>query len=499
VTLGGTASGSIVSGQQVVSSGGIASGTIVDAGGVQNVFSGGSAGFTTVGLGGEQEIFGGGSVSGTVVSGGGTEIVAAGGALVSGTIVNSGGTIDIPFLTFSGGTANVSLSDLLTVTEGANVYTQQLAGDYTGLSFQPLPDLGTGTEVVLSAIACFAEGTRILTGHGELPVESLQAGDTVITHLGYTRTISWIGHRRIDLRRHANPDRARPIRIAAEAFPEGRPHRDLVVSPDHAVFVDGKLIPAKLLVNGASIAVDTECRSVTYYHVELDAHDILLAEGLPAESYLDTGNRAMFENGGEPLRLHPDFAAAQWQRETYSCAPFVAAPGLVEPVWRMLAERADGLGWTLPASLATLDDPDLHLLAGTRRIDPLSVTGGRYVFAIPSGEAPLRLMSRAARPGDVTPWIDEPRVLGVLVRRLIVRRGQDTRSVAMDGPVPGRGWWETEWHGEMPCRWTSGEAILPSSGASVLEVELAATARYPAGDAASADDGMRASAAVGRR
>ena len=76
-----------------------------------------------------------------------------------------------------------------------------------------------------------------------------------------------------------------PIRIERDAFADGMPHRDLLVSPDHAIFVDGKLICARQLVNGTTIRQERDWTAVDYYHVELDQHAILLAEGLPAESY----------------------------------------------------------------------------------------------------------------------------------------------------------------------------------------------------------------------
>ena len=128
------------------------------------------------------------------------------------------------------------------------------------------------------------------------------------------------------------------------------PHTDLLVSPDHAVFVDGKLICARQLINGTTIRQETGWTAVEYFHVELDAHAILLAEGLPAESYLDTGNRGFFANSGEPLVLHPDLTdeTDYPTREAGSCAPFVWDEASVRPVWQRLAERAAALGQPAP-------------------------------------------------------------------------------------------------------------------------------------------------------
>ncbi len=91
-------------------------------------------------------------------------------------------------------------------------------------------------------------------------------------------------------------------------------------------------------MNGTSIKVEAGCRKVTYYHVELDSHDILLAEGLPVESYLDTGDRAMFENGGAPLRLHPEFSARRW--EVLGCAKLVFIGPELDAARRCVDERA---------------------------------------------------------------------------------------------------------------------------------------------------------------
>jgi hypothetical protein len=153
---------------------------------------------------------------------------------------------------------------------------------------------------------CFAIGTLITTVHGEVPVELLREGDVVVTAAGEPRPIRWIGHRRIDCRRHPKPHDVWPVRVHAGAFGDGLPRRELWLSPDHAVFVEGVLIPVRYLINGRTI-VQQRIREVTYYHVELATHDVILAEGLPCESYLDTGNRSDFANGGA-VKLHPTFA-----------------------------------------------------------------------------------------------------------------------------------------------------------------------------------------------
>ena len=133
------------------------------------------------------------------------------------------------------------------------------------------------------------------------------------------------------------------MRVLARAFDEGVPHRDLWLSPDHAVYVDDVLIPIKRLINGTSIA-QVPMDQVTYYHIELPQHDVLLAEGMPAESYLDTGDRSRFANGGGPIMLHPDFltrsldVARFW--EAYGCAPLIVTGPSLTAVRQRVNARA---------------------------------------------------------------------------------------------------------------------------------------------------------------
>jgi hypothetical protein len=175
----------------------------------------------------------------------------------------------------------------------------------------------TGT---LSA-PCFAAGTRIATAHGEVAVETIQVGDTVRTLLGNALTpIIWVGHRKVDCARHPHPARVWPVRVAAGAFGSNRPHTDLFLSPDHSVYVNRVLIPIKHLINGSTITqVPTD--QVTYHHLELPAHNVLLAEGLPAESFLDLRDGSDYASRPGPARLYPDFSARMW--EAFGCARLV--------------------------------------------------------------------------------------------------------------------------------------------------------------------------------
>src|ERR1019366_6242670 len=191
----------------------------------------------------------------------------------------------------------------MTISNGTTTLaTLPMTGLYTTSSFHLL-NSGGNTAIV----TCFAAGTRIATERGHVVVEDLREGDLVHTVLGkQTMPIAWIGHRHVDCARHPKPATVWPVRISAGAFGPGQPCRDLLLSPDHALFIYGVLIPVKYLINGDSIA-QVPMDSVTYYHVELGHHDVVLAEGLPVESYLDAGDRCNFDLTDEMIRLHPDF------------------------------------------------------------------------------------------------------------------------------------------------------------------------------------------------
>ena len=163
-----------------------------------------------------------------------------------------------------------------------------------------------GTTMQAADVLCFARGTRIAVPGGHALVERLRIGMPVLTDAGEARPIRWIGRRSYAGAFLVRNPGVQPVRIHAGAIADGIPVRDLLVNPRHALFLDGLLIPAETLVNGASITrCEARC-SVEYFHVELDSHDVLLAEGCPAESFADIGTRTLFQNAGEFHALYPD-------------------------------------------------------------------------------------------------------------------------------------------------------------------------------------------------
>jgi hypothetical protein len=186
---------------------------------------------------------------------------------------------------------------------------------------------------------CFVDGTRILLEGGETPVEALKVGDRVVLARGGTAPIKWIGWRSIDRAAMARSPELAPIRVARGAFGPDRPHRDLWLSPEHAVSVLGVLVPIASLVNGVSIAREPAPRDLTYYHVELDAHGVLLSEGLETESYLDGGTRSFFANNAGLSQAHPTTTGGDYS-DVRGCAPRIYAGPLIDEVRRRLAARA---------------------------------------------------------------------------------------------------------------------------------------------------------------
>jgi Hint domain len=175
--------------------------------------------------------------------------------------------------------------------------------------------LGTGRPAKASGcldmytgqyVCCFLSGTRILAEGGEIAVERIGVGDRLKTIRGDLIPVKWVGRRTFANAGAKENFAIRPIRITRSALDEGIPHADLYVSPAHCLYIDGVLIPADHLINGLSIfpAMPEGVRDIEYYHLELESHEVIFAEGALAETLLVTSDREHFDNFVEYERLY---------------------------------------------------------------------------------------------------------------------------------------------------------------------------------------------------
>jgi hypothetical protein len=323
---------------------------------------------------------------------------------------------------------------------------------------------GSQTDIV-EQLLCFLKGTRIRTDAGEVAVENLTVGHRVVTLSGATRPITWIGTGRVQATR-GKRNAATPVIVRRGALADGVPSRDLHVTKGHSLFIDDVLIPVEFLVNHHSILWDDWARQVEIYHVELDAHDVLIANGAPAESYRDDGNRWLFSNANTAWDAAPQ----------KPCTSILTGGALVDRVWRRLLDRCSSR-----PGVPLTNDPDLHLLVDDRRIDAFKRRDDYYSFHLPARPSAVRLVSRAGAPQELG-LARDPRALGVAIRRLMLAHGKRLRVMQADDPRLARGYHAFE--PDAGIRWTVGDATVPPdlfadmTVAGMLAVELSGLTAY---------------------
>jgi len=154
---------------------------------------------------------------------------------------------------------------------------------------------------------CLLKGTKISTPSGDRPVQELQIGDEVQTLSG-RKTIKWIGYSKFTKDQGKTwHDSVMPIRVARFAIDDHSPRGALYLSPLHCILFNDALIPVKYLINGSSIAqgAPSDISAIEYYHIELDTHEVIHAEGALVESFFDgASEREHFSNFIEYQRLY---------------------------------------------------------------------------------------------------------------------------------------------------------------------------------------------------
>jgi Hint domain-containing protein len=223
--------------------------------------------------------------------------------------------------------------DTLTTTDEGIL---ALTGNFSSYDFVLTPDGNNGTDITLQPV-CYLRGTRIRTERGEVAIELLRIGDLVTTLSGASRPIRWIGRRSYLGDRVWGNREVLPILIRQGAIARNVPSRDLWVSPEHAMYIDGMLIPAALLVNGVSIVQEERVDEVTYFHLEFDTHEVIVAEAALAESFVDDESRQLFDNASEYHELYPQPAS----QPARFCAPRVEDGYELETVRQRLMTRAE--------------------------------------------------------------------------------------------------------------------------------------------------------------
>lgn len=272
-----------------------------------------------------------------------------------------------------------------------------------------------------SVAPCYLQGTLIRTPDGDRPVEILRAGDSVVTLGGDAKVVKWIGHRSYEAEFGASEAFVRPVVFKAGSLGGGLPVRDLKVSPQHGMLIDGAMVPAAALVNGVSIVRDQNPGDVSYFHIELDSHEAVFAEGAASETFVDHDSRAMFDNADEYNMLYGNAATrpveqprleegselAAIRRRLAEIAGIAAAPAAAGPVMGKLERIENGVlqGWMVDSAGAEAVEAEVlvdgevvgRVVANRYRgdLDQAGIAGGcgGFTIALPASAERLEQVS----------------------------------------------------------------------------------------------------------
>ncbi|MFS8366801.1 Hint domain-containing protein [Acetobacter oryzifermentans] len=370
----------------------------------------------------------------------------------------------------------VVIPDTATVSNPLNI-THSLSGAYQVTNI-------TTDGTYSDTFACFLKDSFIKTENGYVPVQDIVPGRMISVFMDgkeEQKEVVWAGTARVVVNGNLPEDQAGyPVRVLKNSISENVPFKDMLITSEHCLFVEGKFVPARMLVNGRSIYYDTSVTSYNYYHIETEKHSVIMADGMLTESYLDTGNRRNFQSAGKVIRIGGK--QKNWQQD--AAAPLGVQREFVEPIFQKIEERAKNLGIENRAEPKVLIEyPDIKLITNAgATIYPFKKSENTYSFMLPAGVESVRVVSRSSRPCDfIGPFVDDRRQMGVAVGKIhfgSIRASQQvTEHLAASKP---EGWHDMGWQ---DCAWTDGNALLPllniaTNKMGILSLEIRASGPY---------------------
>nr|WP_298796950.1 Hint domain-containing protein [uncultured Acetobacter sp.] len=310
-------------------------------------------------------------------------------------------------------------------------------------------------EVPDDDITCFLAGARVEMADGSFKaIEDITVGEHVKTFAqDGSESVAPVTATRTRDVLATHPDLF-PVVIQKNAFSENVPAQDIALTSEHCLYLEGRFVPVRMLVNGRSIFVDTTRKAFPIYHVETAEHAIINVGGLRSETLLRTDKSFSREDNVIFLR-----GPKSWEHD--AAAPLTTDPAFIEPLFHALAARAEKAGIaSVIAPQATTEETGLHLVTETGRIIQQARTHNDAVlFMVPGNVRTVRLVSRTSRPCDtVGPFIDDRRELGVLVGSIRLIEADGVRTMTSHLTQARLSGWAVQDNPE--CRWTAGNAVL---------------------------------------
>jgi len=346
----------------------------------------------------------------------------------------------------------------LTLKNGGKITMNIIGAENAGYT------LGTGADGNLTYEVCFLSGSMIRMLNGEIAVEDLRIGDEVLTYdwvaqKEIVKSVRWVGNKQMIVKAGLPDDEAGyPVRICKDAIADGVPYKDLLITPEHCLFFEGKFVPARMLVNGSSIYYDHSITDYTYYHIETEDHSVIWADGMLTESYLDTGNRSSFKQHGNFVLFNKPSTPKSWNKD--ASAALTVDPAFVEPLYTQISQRAVDIGFAAEEKHLLTENSEFHLVTDMGdEIHSHAHNRNKYSFVLPEGVNAVYLKSKTSRPCDVIgPFIDDRRQLGLLIGQVNILTNNQNISITNHYTDHGLDGWDVV--EQSACRWTNGNALL---------------------------------------